>query len=156
MYTEEIQNLLAEKFKEEDFKDCFLVEIEQHQKQIRIFADSDSGMNFSKCQKLSRYLEAIFDEKGWFGTDYVLEVSSPGLTRPLQFPRQDIKNIGRSLQLKLTDGSQCEGKILDADEGQVTLGREEIRKEGQKKVKDQIETQVPYGAIAEARIVIKI
>ncbi len=156
MYTEEIANLLAEKFKEEAFQDCYLVELEQHQKLIRIFVDSDSGMNFGKCQKLSRYLEAIFDEKGWFGTDYVLEVSSPGLTRPLQFPRQYVKNIGRDLQLKLTDGSTCEGKILDADDAQLTLGREEIRKEGKKKIKEQIETQVPYGAIAEARIVIKI
>ncbi|MGB3084756.1 MAG: hypothetical protein WBB21_08575 [Saprospiraceae bacterium] len=63
MYTEEIQNLLAKKFEEEGFQDCFLVSIEQNKKNIQVFLDADSGINFEKCQKISRYLEAIFDEK---------------------------------------------------------------------------------------------
>ena len=79
MYTEEIQNLLAEKFREEGFQDCFLVSIEQQKKNIQIFIDADSGLNLDKCQKISRYLESVFDETSWFGADYVLEVSSPGI-----------------------------------------------------------------------------
>lgn len=156
MYTEEIQELLTKKFEEESFRDCFLVEIEQHGKTVRVFVDSDSGMTFEKCQKLSRYLEHVFDEKSWFGSDYTLEVSSPGITRPLLYPRQYCKNIGRGLQVKLADGSQYEGTILDADQQQITLTREEVRKEGKKKIKETIEMQLPYEAIAEAKIMIKI
>lgn len=156
MYTEEILELIAKKFQEESFRDCFLVEMEQHGKSIRIFIDSDSGMNFEKCQKISRYLERTFDEKSWFGSDYVLEVSSPGLTRPLKFPRQYVKNIGRELVIKLVDGTSSQGTILDADDKILTIGREEVRKEGKKKIKENIETQLPYEAIAEAKIVIKI
>lgn len=156
MYTEEIQNLLARKFQEEGFRDCFLVDLEQQNKHIKVFVDADSGMNFDKCRILSRYLEAVFDEKAWFGQDYVLEVSSPGLTRPLVFPRQYIKNIGRGLKVKLSDGSQSEGTLVDADEECIVLSREEIRKEGKKKIKELIETQIPYSAIIEAKIIIKI
>lgn len=156
MYTEEIQDLLAKKFQEESFRDCFLVTIEQFGKTTRVFVDSDSGLNFEKCQKLSRYLEKYFDENNWFGPDYILEVSSPGLTRPLMYPRQYVKNIGRELQVKLSDGTLTQGTILDADASLLTLGREEIRKEGKKKIKENIELQLPYTAIAEAKIVIKI
>ncbi|MCC6752515.1 MAG: hypothetical protein IT266_00880 [Saprospiraceae bacterium] len=156
MYREEVQELLAEKFREESFRDCFLVALEHHGKTIRIFVDSDSGMTFEKCQRLSRYLERIFDEKAWFGIDYILEVSSPGLSRPLVYPRQYIRNIGRQLQVRLADGSVSQGTILDADESVVTLGREEVRTEGKKKIRENIETQLPYSAIAEAKIVVKI
>ncbi|MBK9729514.1 MAG: ribosome maturation factor RimP [Saprospiraceae bacterium] len=156
MYTEEIQNLLAKKFEEEGFQDCFLVSIEQNKKNIQVFLDADSGINFEKCQKISRYLEAIFDEKAWFGEEYVLEVSSPGISRPLVFPRQFRKNIGRELQVKLPDGTEFSGNILDANDQIVTISREEIRKEGKKKIRETIETQLPYNTIKEAKIVIKI
>jgi ribosome maturation factor RimP len=156
MYTEEIQNLLAEKFREEGFQDCFLVSLEQKNKNIQVFIDADSGVNFEKCQKISRYLESVFDEKAWFGEDYVLEVSSPGIDRPLIFPRQFIKNKGRELQVKLTDGSEIKGTIVEADEHSVTLTREEIKKEGKKKIKETIETQLLYNTIKDAKIVIKI
>lgn len=156
MYTEEIQNLLAVKFQEEGFQDCFLVSIEQQKKNIQVFIDADSGLNLEKCQKISRYLESVFDETSWFGEDYMLEVSSPGIDRPLIFPRQYLKNIGRELEVILPDGSEIKGMIINANEQSVTLNREEIRKEGKKKIKEIIETQLPYNTIKEAKIVIKI
>jgi ribosome maturation factor RimP len=156
MRSEEIQNLLAKKFQEEGFQDCFLISIEQKNKNIQIFIDADSGVNFEKCQKISRYLESVFDETAWFGADYVLEVSSPGIDRPLVFPRQFVKNKGRELKVKLQEGSEITGNIIDANEQAVTLTREEIRKEGKKKVKEIIETQLPYNTIKEAKIIIKI
>ena len=156
MYTEEIHNLLTAKFQEESFQDCFFFFIEQTKKSIRIFIDADSGINFEKCQKISRYLESHFDEKSWFGDDYLLEVSSPGIDRPLLFPRQYKKNIGRDLQLTLNDGSQSQATIKEVAEDYVIVTREEIRKEGKKKVKETIETHLPYHIIKEAKIVIKI
>jgi ribosome maturation factor RimP len=156
MYTEEIQNLLAEKFLEEGFQDCFLVAIEQRKKNVQVFVDADNGLNLDKCQKISRYLESFFDKNAWFGEDYVLEVSSPGIDRPLIYPRQYRKNKGREVQILLTDGAEIKGNIVEADENGVTISREEIRKEGKKKVKETIETQLVYNSIKEAKIVIKI
>lgn len=156
MYSEEIQNLLVKKFLEEGFQDCFLISIEQHYKNIQVFIDSDAGLNLEKCQKISRYLEAVFDETSWFGEDYMLEVSSPGIDRPLIFPRQFYKNKGRELMVTLQDGSEIKGLIIEVTDESITLSREEIRKEGKKKIREIIESQLAYNTITEAKIVIKI
>ncbi len=156
MYTEEIQNLLEKKFLEEGFQDCFLISIEQHKQNIQVFIDSDTGINFEKCQKISRYLESFIDTNSWFGDHYVLEVSSPGISRPLVYPRQYLKNKGRDLDIILTDGSEISGNIMDVNENGIIISRQEIRKEGKKKIQEIIETQLEYKTIKEAKIVIKI
>ena len=86
----------------------------------------------------------------------MLEVSSPGIDRPLLFPRQYKKNIGRELQLILKDGTESQATIKEVADDHVIVTREEIRKEGKKKVKETIETHLPYDIIKEAKIVIKI
>ncbi len=156
MYSEEIQNLISQKFQEEGFRDCFLVAIEQQNNAIRIFIDSDSGINFEKCQKISRYLESVFDENSWFGENYILEVSSPGISRPLKFPRQFLKNKGRELDVVFLDGTKTTGVIVEVSDSGITLNRTDIRKEGKKKIQELIETQIDYKTIKEAKIVIKI
>jgi len=96
----QLTKLLEEKFQEEEFADCFIIEIKSLQnKRVEIYVDSDSGITFKKCQQLSRHLEAEIDEKGWLGEKYTLEVSSPGITRPLIFHRQYPRNIGRPWNL---------------------------------------------------------
>ncbi len=102
--TERIAQLLDEKYTtDEAFADCFTVDIEiKPGQKLYVFADSDSGMTFEKCQKLSRYLEQHLDTNGWLGETYVLEVSSPGVMRPLQFARQYPRNIGRTLEVTQT------------------------------------------------------
>ena len=77
MFTEEIENLLTEKFKEEGFLDCFLVEIEQNGKHLGVFMDSDSPLSFDRCKEVSRIVEAFLDDKKYLGEDYLFEVSSP-------------------------------------------------------------------------------
>lgn len=156
MYTEEIANLLVEKFREEDFLDCFLVAIEQQGKTTGVFLDSDSGISLEKCQKISRFLESHIEENRWFGEDYVLEVSSPGLTRPLVFPRQYKKNMGRELTVELKDGETRVGNLVAATDKNITLQFEEIRKEGKKKITETKEIEMEYSAIKEAKINIKI
>ncbi len=156
MFTEEIHQLLIEKFREESFADCFLVAIEQHGKQIGIFLDSDTGITFERCKAISRYLESHLDEKKWLGEDYVLEVSSAGIGRPLIFPRQFVKNVGRLLKVVRTDGGVQEGTIIQADDQKMTLEWTEERKENKKKIKETQRLEIPYEQIKEAKIQIKI
>ena len=66
MFTEEIENLLTEKFKEECFLDCFLVEIEQNGKHLGVFMDSDSPLSFDRCKEVSRIVEAFWDDKKYW------------------------------------------------------------------------------------------
>lgn len=86
--TERIGQLLEEKYSSDEmFADCFTVEIElKPGNKLFIYADSDSGLSLLKCQKLSRYVEHQLDENGWLGEMYGIEVSSPGIERPLKFP----------------------------------------------------------------------
>lgn len=151
--TGKIAQLLEEKYAtDEMFADCFTVDIElSPSKKLGVFIDSDSGFNFDKCQKMSRFLESHIDANGWLGDKYVLEVSSPGIGRPLKFPRQFKNNAGRSLSVTL-DGQPepLVGKILSADELQVVLVNTVIEREGKKKKEVQVETPVLYERIVKA------
>lgn len=147
----QIESLLAAKFQEEEFQDCFLIEVNHHPgNKLEVFIDSDSGVTFEKCQKISRYLEGILDEKSWLGDNYVLEVSSPGIGRPLKLWRQYKKNTGRSLEITLDDGSRKEGKLAEVQEDQIVLAELLVEKEGKKKVKKQVLTPVTFESIKKA------
>lgn len=143
-----IEALLEERFREPDLADCFTVEILLRAgNRLEVAFDSDSGVSFEKCQKLSRYLEAHLDAEGWLGEKYVLDVSSPGLSRPLIFQRQYPRNIGRNVEVHLHDGTVRKGKLKGADETQITL--EEIQKtdsQGKKK-KMAVDTAIPFDSI---------
>ena len=152
---ERINQLLEEKYStDEAFNDCFTVELELKPNQrLYVFADSDSGFSFEKCQKLSRYLESHLDTNGWLGEKYLLEVSSPGIERPLKFPRQYKNNIGRTLAVTLLDKTtQHTGAIQAADEEKVVLVHTVIERDGKKKKEVVVETPIPYDQIEKALI----
>lgn len=153
---ERITQLLEEKYTtDEAFADCFTVDIElKPGHRLNVFADSDSGMTFEKCQKISRYLESHLDTHGWLGDKYVLEVSSPGVGRPLKFPRQYRNNIGRSVIVTLADKTLETGILKSADETQIILAQIVIEKEGKKKKEVPVELPVPYDKIEKT--VVKI
>ena len=118
-----VENLLAQKFEEEEFSDCFLIDLEYSNgnNKLQVFIDSDSEFGFVKCRRISRYLEAYFDENEILGAKYTLEVSSPGLSRPLKFKRQYIKNVGKLLKIELVAGDKIEGKIKEVQEEQIVM-----------------------------------
>ncbi len=151
-----LSDLLDEKFKEPDFADCYLIDINliPNGNKLELFIDSDSGMTFEKCRKISRYLESHLDENKWFGEDYMLEVSSPGVSRPLKLPRQYQKNIGRNVEVTTQEGDKKEGKLVEATDFAVTVEAIIVTKEGKKKKKEVVQTIIPYDEIKKA--VIKI
>ncbi|MFM8361950.1 MAG: ribosome maturation factor RimP [Haliscomenobacter sp.] len=151
MIEEKIQALLQEKFQEEAFADCFLLEVKEGiNKKIEVFLDSDSGITFEKCQKISRFLEEHIDANGWLGDTYTLEVSSPGISRPLELWRQYPRNLGRTLEITLQDKSVRNG-ILTAVHPDHILLKEEIKtKEGKKTSIEHVETAIPFAHIAKA------
>ncbi|MBU6339851.1 MAG: ribosome maturation factor [Bacteroidetes bacterium] len=150
--TEKIDQLLQEKYTgDELFADCFTVAIELKPGQkLYVFVDSDSGMTFEKCKILSRYLEQFIDTNGWLGEKYVLEVSSPGIERPLQFLRQYEKNIGRSLQVSLKDKTQKSGVLKSAQADHIVLEWLQVEKIEKKKVETLVETQISMDEIEKA------
>lgn len=148
---EKIIDLLEEKFTEEEFQDCFWLDVKMlPNNKLEIYVDADSGITFRKCQRISRYLEQFIDEEGWLGEKYVLEVSSPGTSRPLKLKRQYPKNVGRKLKVKLNDGSKIEGKLIEVDDEQIILETKERRKVGKRKVTETIQHKLPFSNIEEA------
>ena len=152
--TDRISELLDQKYKEdENFQDCFTIEIElKPGNKLNVFVDADSGINFGKCQQLSRYLESHLDTNGWLGERYVLEVSSPGLSRPLRFFRQYHNNVGRNVETTLKDGTVQKGKLIAAEEQQITLSQEKTEKQGKKKTKVTVETRIAFEDIEKTLI----
>lgn len=146
---DKITTLLEEKYaQDEAFADCFTVELElKSGPKLLVFADSDAGMTFEKCQKLSRYLESHLDTNGWLGEKYVLEVSSPGIGRPLKFLRQYQKNIGRKVEVTLVDKTRQVGLLKAAETSHLTLEQTQVSKEGKKKITAQVELPISFEQI---------
>ena len=98
---------------------------------LRLFIDKKGGLDIEDCEKFSRIIDPILDEKVHHDADY-FEVSSPGLTRPLtekaDFVRYSDEKIDVSL-FKETDGVKTfTGKILEVTDEGVSF-EYEIKKE---------------------------
>lgn len=81
---------------------------------VRIVIDSDHGVPLDDAAKVSRELADLLDEQAqdpMGPAPYTLEVTSPGIGRPLTLPRHFRRSRGRLLDLTLTDGSQFLGRI---------------------------------------------
>ena len=153
MVEQKITQLLEEKFKEPEFEDCYLVDLELSKgNKLNVFVDSDSGMSFKKCQRISRYLESHLDEKLWLGEKYILEVSSPGVDRPLKFLRQYHKNIGRTAEMTTVNGETKKGKIVAVNGEAISLESKERIKEGKKKKTVIVSTEIPFDQIEKTII----
>lgn len=148
-----IQNLLLEKFQEPDFQDCYIVELKEFVgKRIEVYVDSDSGLDIKKCQQINRYLGVLWDTNPEIGEKYDLEVSSPGISRPLQLPRQYIKNIGRDLKVIKKDNSESVGLLKAANQDGIVLEYLTKTKEGKKTIKKIVEENIEYNNIQSATI----
>jgi ribosome maturation factor RimP len=92
---------------------------------LRIYIDKEGGVTLNDCENVSRQLSAVLDVKDLLKSAYVLEVSSPGLDRPLRTDRDYRRAIGRLLKLHLMDEQgkmeNVTGKLLDATEAEVII-----------------------------------
>ncbi len=109
--------------------DIFVVDIKvSAANAIRVVLDADSGLSIDKCVAISRQVEHNLDRDA---EDFSLEVTSFGLTQPLKLKRQYIKNTGRNLNIRLTDGTTLKGKLVNVDDNilhlEKTLTKKEIK-----------------------------
>ncbi|MDX1683978.1 MAG: ribosome maturation factor RimP [Saprospiraceae bacterium] len=112
---EKLKKAVNEKLLEEDWQDCFFIDINESGNKVQIFIDSDHGITFDRCKKMSRYLESILDADNYRNGRYVLEVSSPGIDRPITSKRQFEKNIGREIKFDMIEGKEVQGKLLGVE-----------------------------------------
>lgn len=95
---------------------------------LRVYIDKDGGVNIDDCEAVSRALEVKLDEKDPIEQAYILEVSSPGIDRPLKKDADFVKYQGEIIDVKLykaQDGSkQYQGKLLGLENGVLSIEEE--------------------------------
>lgn len=156
--TEKLTTLLEEKFQEPDYQHLFVIEIKQMPgDKIEVFLDSDTGVKYEHCVRVSRFLEEHIELNNWLGEKYTLDVSSAGVGVPLKLKRQFIKNIGRNVSIELHDNHKhLKGKLVIVEDSTLTVEYEEkVKVEGRKKKRlETIRKEVEFDNIKNAIVVI--
>lgn len=68
---------------------------------LRIYIDKEGGITIDDCEIVSRALSDMLDEKDFIAESYILEVSSPGVGRPLKKDKDFARSIGEEVDVKL-------------------------------------------------------
>lgn len=133
--------------------DYFLIDIKvKPTNNIKVFIDGDKGVSIEKCVYFNRQLYKKIEEAHLFPDgNFSLEVSSPGVDKPLKLHRQYLKNIGRNVEITFNDGSKKEGKLLQATNQDIIL--EQISGKGKKAEKQQL--VIPFSNIKTTTVQIQ-
>lgn len=82
---------------------------------VRVFVDRTDGITVDECAAISREIADVFDTRDPIAGTYVLEVSSPGLTRPLKTDRDFERVVGKALRLVVDGLGVAVGTLLQVD-----------------------------------------
>ncbi len=113
--------------------DCVLVDFAlrgtEHRLILDLFIDNRQGVSLELCATINRALNDDSANDKFLSDVYLLEVSSPGVDRPLTFNWQYEKHIGRLLHLKLKDGTELDATLVSVGPDSVHL-QPRARKKG--------------------------
>ena len=111
---------------------------------LRVAVDKDGGVDMDDIATATSEVSRVLDDSDVMGkTSYTLEVSSPGVDRPLTLPRHWRRNVSRLVKITLADGGDVTGRIVRSDEDAVELDV------------DGSERTVAFADVAKARIQIE-
>ena len=128
-------------------EDVNLVSPGQH-RIVTVIVDGESALNLDQVTVASKLVSELLDEATFMGeTPFTLEVTSPGIDRPLTLPRHFAKNVDRLLKVTKTDGVVVTGRILANTDNDLTLSVTEK--------KDVKEVVISLDAIKRAQVEIE-
>ena len=126
----------------------FLVDVEvrghKGTRVVEVYLDSKEDFGHDDLAVLSKEVGFLLDVEDVVDDSYKLEVSSPGIKRPLTMPQQYQKNVGRTLRVRYkSDGDEeiVVGDVMAADDDEVELELPSGKR-----------LQLPYNTITQARI----
>jgi ribosome maturation factor RimP len=100
----------------------------KHRGLLRIYIDKADGIGVEDCEKVSRQASSILDVEDLISNEYVLEVSSPGMDRPLFKLEQYVRNVGEKASIRLRvafDGRRnFKGILKGVEDDEVILEAE--------------------------------
>lgn len=102
-------------------EDVNLVTPGQH-RIVTVIVDGESALNLDQVTVASKLVSELLDEAPFMGeTPFTLEVTSPGVDRPLTLPRHFAKNVDRLLKVTKIDGTVVTGRILSNTDSELVL-----------------------------------
>ena len=146
--TERISELAAEYLKQNNME---LIEIiyrrEQGGMALRITVDTQDGVTIDECEALNNYLSELLDREDIIQEHYLLEVSSPGLDRPITTDRDFKRSMNKELEITTYEAIDMrkthEGKLIGMDKDKIVIES------------NGISTVMPREKIARARLNIR-
>lgn len=103
---------------------------------LRVAVDRDGGISMDDVAEATRVVSQLLDENDVMGdAAYTLEVSSPGVDRPLTLPRHWRRNVERLVKATLVDGSSLTGRIVRNDDEAVVLRTDDKRPDSDRTVR---------------------
>lgn len=129
-YEAKTENFLQPLMEEHQFE---LVDVEYVKEAgtwyLRAYIDKEGGIAVDDCEVISRKLSEWLDEKDFISDSYILEVSSPGLGRPLKKEKDFVRNIGKAVDVKLyralNKQKDFTGILKSYDKESVTIEQED-------------------------------
>ncbi len=95
---------------------------------LRAYIDKPGGISIDDCEAVSRRLSDILDEKDYIDEAYILEVSSPGLGRPLRKEKDFKRSLGEEVEIRtyrmIEKQKEFTGTLKEYDENTVTIEEE--------------------------------
>ncbi len=92
---------------------------------LRVYIDKEGGITIDDCEIISRALEEKLDAQNFIEDSYILEISSPGLGRPLKKEKDFERSIGKEVEIKLYKAinrqKDFEGVLKSYTEEQLTI-----------------------------------
>ncbi|MFZ7132098.1 MAG: ribosome maturation factor RimP [Eubacteriales bacterium] len=145
--TEEIVYNLAQPIVDKNSLELVDVEFKKEGQKwvLRVYIDKENGVGLDDCQRVSEELGNLLDEKDPITDSYFLEVSSPGLDRPLKKDSDFLKYMDREIEITLyqpmNNSKYFKGmnKGIHQDALKMTIENEKI-------------IQIPVKSIASARL----
>jgi ribosome maturation factor RimP len=120
-------------------------------KVLRVVVDRPGGVDLDALSQLSATVSRHLDQEGYEDGPYGLEVSSPGIERPLKWPEHFVRSVGEQVKVKTTApmaGSRTHtGTLVSADEDAIVIATAD----GDEGTGD---LRVPYADIVSARTVV--
>lgn len=111
---------------------------------LRVAVDRDGGVDMDAIADATRAVSAVLDETDLMGQGaYTLEVSSPGVDRPLTLPRHWRRNAGRLVKVTFPEAEAVTGRIRESDDEGATL------------VVDGADHRIAYDEIKKAKVQIE-
>ncbi|MBW7839473.1 MAG: ribosome maturation factor RimP [Chitinophagaceae bacterium] len=119
---------------------------------VTVLLDADNGMNIERCAEVNRALYKFVEDQQFFeNQNFSMEVSSPGIDRPLTERRQFRKNIGRNIDVQKDDGTRLKGRLTGVTEEEISLEKEEKKKK--KQSEPEIIT-IPFKEIRQVKVLV--